>query len=125
MTAQRRYELTDDEWERIKGYFPEREAGQKGRPRNEDRPILNGILWIVRSGAAWRDLPERYGAWSTVYSRFVQWQEEGLFNTILKELGEEADFQDMSLDSSTVKAHQASAGAKKGLLTVNATSMLA
>ena len=114
-TAQRRYELTDDEWERIKGYFPEREAGQKGRSRNEDRPILNGILWIVRSGAAWRDLPERYGAWSTVYSRFVQWQEEGLFDTILKELSEEADFQDMSIDSSTVKAHQASAGAKKGL----------
>ena len=115
MTAQRRYELTDEEWERIKGYFPEREAGQKGRPRNEDRPILNGILWIVRSGAAWRDLPKRYGAWSTVYSRFVQWQEEGLFDTILKELSEEADFQDMSIDSSTVKAHQASAGAKKGL----------
>ena len=115
MTAQRRYELTDEEWERIKGYFPEREAGQKGRPRNEDRPILNGILWIVRSGAAWRDLPERYGAWSTVYSRFVQWQEEGLFDKILKELSEEADFQDMSIDSSTVKAHQASAGAKKGL----------
>ena len=115
MTAQRRYELTDDEWERIKRYFPEREAGQKGRPRNEDRPILNGILWIVRSGAAWRDLPERYGAWSTVYSRFVQWQEEGLFDAILKELSEEADFQDMSIDSSTVKAHQASAGAKKGL----------
>ena len=115
MTAQRRYELTDEEWERIKGYFPEREAGQKGRPRNEDRPILNGILWIVRSGAAWRDLPERYGAWSTVYSRFVQWQEEGLFDTILKELSEEADFQDMSIDSSTVKAHQASAGEKKGL----------
>ena len=115
MTAQRRYELTDEEWERIKGYFPEREAGQKGRPRNEDRPILNGILWIVRSGTAWRDLPERYGAWSTVYSRFVQWQEEGLFDAILKELSEEADFQDMSIDSSTVKAHQASAGAKKGL----------
>ena len=82
---------------------------------NEDRPILNGILWIVRSGAAWRDLPERYGAWSTVYNRFVQWQEEGLFDAILKELSEEADFQDMSIDSSTVKAHQASAGAKKGL----------
>jgi len=115
MTAQRRYELTDEEWERIKGYFPKREAGQLGRPRNDDRQILNGVLWIVRSGAAWRDLPERYGAWSTVYSRFAQWQEEGTFEKILKELGEEADFQDMSLDSSSVKAHQASADAKKGL----------
>ena len=115
MTAQRRYELTDEEWERIKGYFPKREAGQLGRPRNDDRQILNGILWIVRSGAAWRDLPERYGAWSTVYSRFAQWQDEGIFEKILIDLGEEADFQDMSLDSSSVKAHQASAGAKKGL----------
>ena len=115
MTVQRRYELTDEEWERIKGYFPKREAGQLGRPRNDDRRMLNGILWIVRSGAAWRDLPERYGAWSTVYSRFAQWQEEGIFEKILKELGEEADFQDMSLDSSSIKAHQASAGAKKGL----------
>ena len=115
MTVQRRYELTDEEWERIKVYFPEREADQLGRPRNDDRRILNGILWIVRSGAAWRDLPERYGAWSTVYSRFAQWQEEGIFEKILKELGEEADFQDMSLDSSSIKAHQASAGAKKGL----------
>jgi transposase len=115
MTAQRRYELTDEEWERIKVYFPEREAGQLGRPRNDDRQILNGILWIARSGAAWRDLPERYGAWSTVYSRFAQWQEEGIFEKILKELGEEADFQDMSLDSSSIKVHQASAGAKKGL----------
>jgi transposase len=123
MTVQRRYELTDEEWERIKGYFPEREAGQKGRPRNDDRKPLNGILWIARSGAAWRDLPERYGAWSTVYSRFAQWQEEGVFEKILKELGQEADFQDMSLDSSCVKAHQASAGAKKGLLITNTTSI--
>lgn len=115
MTAQRRYELTDEEWERIRKYFPERAAGQKGRPRNDDRKILNGVLWITRSGAAWRDLPERYGPWSTVYNRFAQWQEEGLFEKILDELGEEADLQDMSMDSSCVKAHQASAGAKRGL----------
>lgn len=115
MTAPRRYELTDEEWERIRKYFPEREAGQKGRPRNDDRQMLNGVLWIARSGAAWRDLPERYGAWSTVYSRFAQWQEEGLFQRILDELELEADLQDMSLDSTCVKAHQHSAGAKKGL----------
>jgi len=115
MVAGRRYEITDAEWERIKEYFPEREAGQKGRPRNDDRQMLNGILWISRSGAAWRDLPERYGAWNTVYSRFVHWQEEGLFKKILEDLGEEADLQDMSMDSTCVKAHQHSAGAKKGL----------
>jgi len=57
----RRYELTDAEWERLKPYFPERQLGDKGRPRREPREILNGIFWIARSGAAWRDLPERYG----------------------------------------------------------------
>ena len=61
----RRYELTDAEWERLKPYFPDRQAGDKGRPRKDSRQILNGILWIARSGAAWRDLPERYGAWQT------------------------------------------------------------
>ena len=114
MAAQKRYEITDDEWERLRRYFPGRIEGQIGRPRNEDRQILNGILWIVRSGAAWRDLPERYGAWSTVYGRFAEWQESGVFQKILAELGEEADLEDMSMDSTSVKAHQHSAGAKKG-----------
>ena len=114
MAAHKRHELTEAEWERLKAYFPEREPGQLGRPRNDDRQMLNGILWIVRTGAPWRDLPERYGAWSTVYARFVEWQESGLFAKILDELGEEADLQDMSLDSTCVRAHQHSAGAKKG-----------
>ena len=66
----RRYELTDAEWERLQPYFPERQMGDKGRPRREPREMLNGIFWIARSGAAWRDLPERYGPWQTVYKRF-------------------------------------------------------
>jgi transposase len=115
MTAPRRYELTDAEWDQIRKYVPEREAGQKGRPRNDDRQMLNGTLWIARSGASWRDLPDRYGALNTVYSRFVKWQREGLFQRILDDLGLDADLQDMSLDSTCVKAHQHSAGAKKGL----------
>lgn len=114
MTAQRRYELTESEWERLKKYFPEREAGQLGRPKNDERKILNGVLWVMRSGAAWRDMPERYGSWNTAYNRFVQWQESGLITQILADLGEEADLQDVSLDSTSVKAHQHSAGAKKG-----------
>ncbi len=114
MTAQRRYELSDNEWEQLKKYFPEREAGQLGRPRSSDRQLLNGVLWVLRSGAAWRDVPERYGPWSTIYNRFVQWQESGLFAHILEELGEDADLQDISMDSTSIKAHQHSAGAKKG-----------
>jgi transposase len=114
MSARKRHELTDAEWEQLRKYLPQRKAGQLGRPRNDDRQMLNGILWIVRTGAPWRDLPERYGSWNTVYDRFVQWQESGLFERISKELGEDADLQDMSLDSTCVRAHQHSAGAKKG-----------
>ena len=109
----RRYELTDAEWERLKEYFPDRQAGDKGRPRKDSRQILNGILWIARSGAAWRDLPERYGAWQTIYKRFVQWQEAGLLEQIFHDLGADADLQDISIDSTYIKAHKASAGATK------------
>ncbi len=113
-STSRRYEVTDEEWEQLKGYL-ERQAGRKiGRPRNDDRQMLNGVLWIARSGAAWRDLPERYGAWSSVYRRFQEWADSGILRKIFEELAEEADLQDMSIDSTSVKAHQASAGAKKG-----------
>ena len=114
MTAQRRHELSDGDWERLEKYFSGRQPGQLGRPRNDDRQMLNGILWIVRTGAQWRDLPERYGSWNSVYTRFAEWQKSGLFQRVLEELGEEADLQDMSLDGSYVHAHQHSAGAKKG-----------
>jgi len=110
----RRYEVTDEEWEKIQHHFKQPVGVKMGRPRNDDRRMLNGILWISRSGASWRDLPERYGAWSSVYRRFKEWEESGLFQKIFDELAEGADLQDMSIDSTSVKAHQASAGAKKG-----------
>ena len=110
----RRYELTDAEWERLQPYFPERQMGDKGRPRREPREMLNGIFWIVRSGAAWRDLPERYGPWQTVYKRFKEWSESGLIEKIFHELGEDADLQEISIDSTYIKAHKASAGAERG-----------
>ena len=103
----RRYELRDEEWERLKKYFPERQPGTMGRPRKEPRDMLNGIFWIARSGAAWRDLPERYGPWQTVYKRFVEWQKSGLIEKIFHELGEDADLEDISIDSTYIKAHKA------------------
>ena len=94
--------------------FPERQIGDKGRPRREPRETLNGIFWIARSGAAWRDLPERYGPWQTVYERFREWSESGLIERIFHELGEDADLQDISIDSTYIKAHKASAGVERG-----------
>ena len=109
----RRYELTNGDWKRLSCYFPDRQAGDKGRPQKDSRQILNAILWIARSGAAWRDLPERYGAWQTIYKRFVKWQESGLLEKIFCDLQEDTDLQDMSIDSTSIKAHKASAGAIK------------
>ena len=78
----RRYELTDDEWNRIADLLPPENTGKQGRPRKNNRTILNGMVWIARSGAPWRDLPERYGPWETVYSRFRKWINDGILDNI-------------------------------------------
>ena len=81
--------------------------------------MLNGILWILRTGAPWRDLPERYGSWKTVYSRFRRWQEAGIWDCILREIQIEAAHDDQidgsitMIDSSSIRAHQHAAGARK------------
>ena len=110
----RRYELTDIEWERIAKYFPEKVPGTPGRPAKPHRPIINGIVWIARSGAPWRDLPERYGPWETVYTRFRELVDNGVLAQIFRDLKIDADLQDLSLDSTSIKVHQHAAGAKKG-----------
>ena len=110
----RRYEITDEEWLQIKPYIPEeQEVCSRGRPSKDSRMMLNGICWILRSGASWRDLPERYGPWQTVYKRFQKWAKAGIFQKIFTDLAADADMQDISIDSTCIKAHKASAGAKK------------
>ena len=79
----------------------------------DNRTVLNGILWILRSGAPWRDLPERYGKWNTIYKRFCLWQQNGLFEKIFSELITDADFQEICIDSSMCKVHQSANGVKK------------
>ena len=109
----RRYELTDEEWNRIASLLPPENSGKQGCPQKCSRTILNGIVWIARSGAPWRDLPERYGSWQTVYSRFRKWIEDGTLDNIFRVLSLEAELTELSIDASIVKAHQHSAGAKK------------
>ena len=110
----RRYELTDSEWESIEKYLLKKEPGTRGRPPKSKRDIINGIVWIARSGAPWRDMPERYGPWETVYWWFQQLIENGILTSIFKDLNVDADMQDVAIDSTSVKAHQHAAGAKKG-----------
>ncbi len=109
----RRYEITDAEWEQIDMLIPRKQPGTRGRPAKDPRTMLNGMLWILRSGASWRDLPERYGPWQTVYKRFNQWSKDGVFVRIFHALRHDPDMQDISIDSTSIKAHKASAGAKK------------
>lgn len=108
----KRYELTEEQWDRVKDLIPQ---SRMGRPRKDDRLMLNAMLWLARSGAGWEDLPERYGPWKTVYSRFCKWRDDGTFLRIFEALTQDSDMENLSLDSTVVKAHPHSAGAKKGL----------
>lgn len=110
----RRYELTDQEWEQIASLFPPEKNGKPGRPSKDNRLMINAMVWIARSGAPWRDLPERYGSWKTVYSRFRKWIGDGILDNIFRVLCLEAELEELFLDASIVQAHQHSAGAKKG-----------
>jgi transposase len=113
--ATRRYEITDSEWEKLKDLLPPEQTGKAGRPSSDNRTALNGMLWIDRTGAPWEDLPSRYGAKSTVHDRFAKWTRLGLFEKIFAILSSDADRQDCGIDSTSSKAHQHSAGAKKGV----------
>jgi transposase len=115
----RRHELSDAQWERLQPLLPPQQP-TTGRPAHDHRLIINGILWRLATGVPWRDLPERYGPWQTVYSRFRRWQQAGVWDRLLAALqteGDAAGHLDWSLhfvDGSTVRAHQHAAGAKKG-----------
>jgi len=119
MSPQRRHELTDDQWQQLAPLLPPQRPAT-GRPTKDHRTVLNGIVWILRSGAPWRDLPERYGSWQTVYSRFRRWQEAGLWDRILLTLQADAahdgtlDGSLTMIDGTNIRAHQQAAGAKKG-----------
>ena len=119
----RRGELSDEQWERLEPLLPAQKP-RTGRPNVEHRQIINGILWVLRTGAPWRDLPERYGSWSTVASRFYRWREAGIWDRIWSQLQSEADEQDKIdweihlLDGTVVRAHQHAAGAKKRVPTL-------
>jgi transposase len=114
-----RHGLSDEQWDRLRPLLP-RPPGGRGRPRRDDRLIVEGILWRLATGVPWRDLPERFGSWRTVYSRFRRWQQAGVWERALAALQAQADAAgDLDwvlhfLDSTTVRAHQHAAGAKKG-----------
>ena len=111
----KRYELTKEKWERVKKFLPAERAGKRGQPRKDDRNMLSEMLWIVRSGWQWWELPEAYGPWQSVYARFTKWRDDGTLEAIFRALSTDADMENLSLDSTCIKVHEsANGGGKNG-----------
>src|SRR5215210_6955898 len=106
-----RYEISDADWDRIKGLLPG-QPGQHGGVAEDNRRFLNAVLWIARTGAAWADLPERLGNPNSQWRRFDRWAEKGRWDPILAGL-RDPDLDVLILDSTAVRAHPCAAGAKK------------
>ena len=115
----RRKELTEEQWRKIAPLLPPQKP-RRGRPARDHRVVVNAILWVLRTGAPWRDLPERYGPWQTAASRFYRWRDAGVWQRALeglqrqKDRSGEVDWEVHSVDSTVVRAHQHAAGAKGG-----------
>lgn len=114
-----RGDLTNEQWARLEPLLPPERSGQKGHPYRAHRPVLDGILWIQRTGAAWEDLPPRYPPRSTCHDRLARWQRDGTWTKVLQALLADADAHGdlawvlAAVDSTVVRAHQHAAGARR------------
>ncbi len=115
-----RFLLSDEQWELIEDVFPP--AAPTGRPRRDPRQVLNGILWILRTGAPWRDVPEEFGTWKTCWRMFDRWTSDGTLDLLLTRLQgsfiglEKLDQQLWCIDGTIVRAARCAAGGgKKGI----------
>jgi putative transposase len=108
-----RYELSDAQWERIAPLLPGK-VSDPGRTGADNRLFLNGVLWVLRSGAHWRDLPERYGKWKSLHKRFTRWAKAGVWERVFASLIKDRNNLYLMLDSTLVRAHQQAATGKGG-----------
>ena len=112
----RRYELTDASWLRLEPLIP---AQTPGGQWNDHRQTLNGMFWVLNSGSPWRDMPERYGKWQSVYHRYRRWTRDGLLDRMLQTLHLKLDDQgridwsQFNIDGSNIRAQRSAAGARK------------
>jgi transposase len=108
--------MTDEEWGFFEPLVIER-GPRRGRRPSDHRLVLNGVFWIARTGSQWRDLPEFFGKWSSVYKQFRRWTLSGLWDLLLEALNDTGEGQPsvQMIDSTTIRAHQHAAGAKGGL----------
>lgn len=109
----KRYELTDVQWQRIEGLLPGK-VTDPGRTGVDNRLFVNGVLWVLRSGAHWHDLPERYGKWKSIHTRFSRWAKAGVWERIFKVLTADRKNEYLMIDTTLVRAHQQAATGKGG-----------
>ena len=107
----RRFELSDEQWQRVEGLLPG-QPGSPGRSGDNNRLFLDAVLWIVRTGAPWRDLPERFGDWNSVFQRFNRWAKKGVWEQVFNAL-QDPDLEWLMLDATIIRAHVHAAGARK------------
>ena len=109
--------LSDRQWERIAPHIigDERTRGSSGR---DNRLFVEAVLWLVRTGVPWRDLPEDFGPWNSVFRRFSRWSIKGVWYRMFEAMSDDPDFEYLIIDSTIVRAHQHAAGAKKGGLKI-------
>lgn len=110
----KRYELTDGQWDRIRELFPGK-ASDPGRTAEDNRRFVNAVLWVLRSGTHWHDLPERYGKWKTVHTRFARWAKSGIWEKVCTALIADRRNEYLMLDTTLVRAHQQAATGKGGV----------
>ncbi len=106
-----RHALTDEQWDRIKNLVPGK-VGDRGRSGKNNRLFVDAVLYVLKTGVPWRDLPERFGNWNSVWRRFDRWCEYGVWEKIVKELCE-YDFEEVQLDSTSIKVHLAAVGGRR------------
>ena len=108
--------LRDDQWERIASLVPGK-VGDPGRSGADNRLFVEAVLWIVRVGAPWRDLPQDFGNWNSVFQRFRRWVRSGVFDQMFEALAADADFEYIIVDGTIVRVHQHGSGARGGTKT--------
>ena len=109
-----RYELSETQWETIRDILPGKKE-DRGVTAADNRGFVNGVLWVLRSGAYWKDLPERYGNWKSVHKRFTRWAKAGIWERVFTVLLDDPDEEYRMIDSTIVRTHQTAACGKGGL----------
>lgn len=110
----RRHELSDEQWKLIAPLLPGKK-GDPGRSGENNRRFVNAVLWLAKTGAPWRDLPERFGSWNSVFQRYNRWCKRGVWQIVFDKLNLEPDLEHLLLDSTTIRAHQHAAASKGGV----------